>query len=428
MKILTCRTENFAKSTLRRPRSPLVQAGKGKEKVPPPPPPHPPPPPADKAAPEASTLAHPFFKILGFMPSGKLPTRFAIGDHRNTKTNVDAVAVELAKMDDRVAWLQNDITEVADTLNTKVHDVQQDVHELHNIVDRLATSGSGAAHHNRSIDDLINASNQHGANSAITQKALQGLNARMAAFEDIPPTQAHVTRITSIKARLDTLTEVNQKILAPVTPAVVPAAASADVDLMDLDPAVLKDLVRQFVNANGKRTRNDVDDARNVRQNTAPIAMLPLQVTTSLSPFPPAAPPTVSAVPPSTLPPSAPQYPGDPPPAAMPPSAPSAPQYPGAPAAPAESPQPPLTHQVLFGPINFGGDPKLAKGVMSRILGYVIPTPARVSFRLCRAHDKHHTHAVFESEAMATWVIDSWATCNGLHADCEGVTARRPNA
>jgi hypothetical protein len=89
-----------------------------------------------------------------------------------------------------------------------------------------------------------------------------------------------------------------------------------------------------------------------------------------------------------------------------------------------------LTHQVLFGPINFGVDPKLAKGEMARIIAHILPNTGHLTFHLCRAGDKNHTFAVFKLEAVATWVVVSWAATNGTRGQYEVVTARAmgPNA
>ncbi|KAJ7690390.1 hypothetical protein B0H17DRAFT_1201735 [Mycena rosella] len=64
------------------------------------------------------------------------------------------------------------------------------------------------------------------------------------------------------------------------------------------------------------------------------------------------------------------------------------------------------------------------------ILAYVLPNSGRLVFRLRRAHDKNHTIVVFESDAVADWIVASWANLNGRRGEFEIVTARsmRPNA
>ncbi|KAJ7671999.1 hypothetical protein B0H17DRAFT_1141290 [Mycena rosella] len=97
--------------------APAHDAGKGKDKAPPPPPP----------TEGASTSAHPLFTRLGFTPGAKLPARFTTGDHRTARTHIDAMAAELAKMGDKLAWVQSDLTEAADSLS----DVNSDVTAAH---------------------------------------------------------------------------------------------------------------------------------------------------------------------------------------------------------------------------------------------------------------------------------------------------------
>jgi hypothetical protein len=67
---------------------------------------------------------------------------------------------------------------------------------------------------------------------------------------------------------------------------------------------------------------------------------------------------------------------------------------------------------------------------MARIIAHILPNAGRLTFRLRRAGDKNHTFAVFESEAVATWVVVSWAATNGTRGQYEVVTARAmgPNA
>ncbi|KAJ7779457.1 hypothetical protein DFH07DRAFT_509018 [Mycena maculata] len=424
------------------PPPPLVLGnigGKGKEKAV-----LPPPPARDETVPprDASTSGHEFFRHLGFAPgSESLPKHFTAEDHKTTRTRTNTLTSELFKLDEHIVFLQMDLTEVADTLNTKVHHLEA--------ASRNAPGDRGIPRNDSTVTELICASNQHGATSAITQEALNELAIRMAAFEEHTPSTSNITRITTLEAGLDALTQVSQQILVRVSalsgtslpvPAPAPAAAPApspeDIDLiMALDAGVLKDMLRQMINANGKRTRNNNNNPRNIRQNTGTVVAMPASVqftpaavqlpaafvvppTTPLIVLPTAPPAPSPFLPtgPPALPPSAP-----PPSSTVPPSAPLATHFPRAPAAP-ESPQAPLAHQVLFGPINFGPEQRLAKGIMGRIIAHVLPHSNRPAFCLRRAHDKNHTHVIFDSEAMATWIMDSWAHLDGNRGEYEIVT------
>ncbi|KAJ7224638.1 hypothetical protein GGX14DRAFT_426384 [Mycena pura] len=384
--------------------APAEDTRKGKAPATPPPPPPPPAPPNDTTE-GASTSALPIFKRLGFTPDAKLPSRFAVGDHRTTRTHLAAMATEMARLDDKLAWVQNDLTDAADSLNTQI----------------------------TSLGDFVNG--QVDKRSAI----LADLADRMAVVEG----RAATGYDSHIEARLDSLTEVTQKILARIStlsdtsPPIAPALAAVPA------PPSAKEL----------RARDDEpdDSSRNVRQNTSavhiPHAQLALRTpvdapaTISLpeqvpaislfppvstpAPLPPSPPVSGSLFPPTST--AAPL----PLPLIAPPSAPpvTTSAYPSAPAA-MQTAASPLTHQVLFGPINFGHDPKLAKGDMARIIAHILPNAGRLTFRLRRAGDRNHTFAVFDSEDIATWVVAAWAATNGTRSQYEIVTARTmgPNA
>ncbi|KAJ7210848.1 hypothetical protein GGX14DRAFT_450365, partial [Mycena pura] len=433
--------------------APAEDTRKGKAPATPPPPPPPPAPPNDTTE-GASTSALPIFKRLGFTPDAKLPSRFAVGDHRTTRTHLAAMATEMARLDDKLAWVQNDLTDAADSLNTQITSLGDFVNGQ---VDKRSAI----------LADVILASNKHATNGIAAQSAIKELADRMAVVEG----RAATGYDSHIEARLDSLTEVTQKILAristlsdtspPIAPALaaVPAPPSAKVDLMDLDPIALKELVRQLIRPSGKRARDDEpdDSSRNVRQNTSAVVTIPAsfqhiphaqlalrapvdapatislpEQVPAISLFPPVS--TPAPLPPSPpvslFPPTSTAAPL-PLPLIAPPSAPpvTTSAYPSAPAA-MQTAAPPLTHQVLFGPINFGHDPKLAKGDMARIIAHILPNAGRLTFRLRRAGDRNHTFAVFDSEDIATWVVAAWAATNGTRSQYEIVTARTmgPNA
>ncbi|KAJ7318570.1 hypothetical protein DFH08DRAFT_1086566 [Mycena albidolilacea] len=430
---------------------------KGKGPAPPAPPPPSPPPPTEGPTEGASTSLHPLFKRVGFSPDAKVPSRFTTADHRNTCVHLADAVCEMARMDDRLGWIQHDLTDAADSLNTQLNSLGEFVN---------AQINKRTTHHDDSYTaDLVLASNKHATNGIAAQNTIKELSTHMAALEDIAPTASHVTRITQMEARIDSLATTTQTILARVSAlcgSSLPAPPPAEVNLSDLDPATLKELLCQVLNGKGKRARDDDSDdsVRNVRQNTGALVTIPasfqhipqahvapmppvvatapvslLEQTPPVPLFPPASAPAPPAPPVSAFPPTAIPAPLPPPPAAVPSAPPpwappvAATAYLSAPAA-TQTAAPPLTHQVLFEPINFGADPKLAKGEMVRIIAHILPNTGRLTFRLRCAGDKNHTFAVFESEAVATWVVGSWAATNGTRGQYEVVTARAmgPNA
>ncbi|KAJ7831318.1 hypothetical protein B0H14DRAFT_3464162 [Mycena olivaceomarginata] len=69
-----------------------------------------------------------------------------------------------------------------------------------------------------------------------------------------------ITCITQMEACINSLATTTQNILACVSAlssSSLPAAPPAEVDLSDLDPATLKELLYQVLNGNGKRVHNN---------------------------------------------------------------------------------------------------------------------------------------------------------------------------
>ncbi|KAJ7642900.1 hypothetical protein B0H17DRAFT_1216269 [Mycena rosella] len=305
--------------------APAHDAGKGKDKAPPPPPP----------TEGASTSAHPLFARLGFTPGAKLPTRFTTGDHRTARTHIDAMAAELAKMGDKLAWVQNDLTDAADSLNTQIHSLGDFVN---------AQTASRSAPH----DDGTTPSWSMPATSTPQTPPPRLLPSRAQRLLGSRPSPGCCSR-----------------------PSVPPA---------------------EFVNANGKHARDDyADDAtRNVHQHAGAVVAIPRSSTTSrtaaradrsVTPAPVAI--AAQAAPLSLFPPTTPLRPPHllwrlllPRCTAFRAAGCSVPQCARcgstrAAAAP-DAPGP-------FGPITFGLDPKLAKGEMARILAHMLPKPAASS-------------------------------------------------
>ncbi|KAJ7828214.1 hypothetical protein B0H14DRAFT_2594721 [Mycena olivaceomarginata] len=305
----------------------------------------PPPPPTEGPTEGASTSLHPLFKRVGFSPDAKVPGRFTTADHRNTCVHLADAVRKMARMDDRLGWIQHDLTDAADSLNTQLNSLSEFVNTQIN---------KRPTHHNDGYTaDLVLASNKHVMNGIAAQNAITELNARMAALEDIAPTASHVTRITQMEARIDSLVTTTQTILACVSalsgssPPAPPPADPAEVDLSNLDPATLKELLRQVLNGKGKRACDDdpADSTRNVRQNTGALVTIPasfqhipqahvaplpplalaattpvslLEQTPPVSLFPPASAPAPPASPVSTFLPTAIPALLPPPPAAVP--------------------------------------------------------------------------------------------------------------
>ncbi|KAJ7473412.1 hypothetical protein FB451DRAFT_1558639 [Mycena latifolia] len=268
-------------------------------------------------------------------------------------------------------------------------------------------------------------SNKHTSNFTQTLAAIDDMNARLRDVENVAPTAAHVARVTQIEAGLNSVQATLQTLMSRVSalggssppqlaapPAAAPSAPAVESDLMDLDPETLKSVVRQFLNANGKRARDDdLDDTiRNVRPHTqaASAVVMPTQFTYTAQP----------ALPPLGAP--LPSLPSAPPSSALP----RAPLPTGPPRAKVDP-----SREVLFGPMLFSDQPSAVKGDMIRLIEKVIPSAGRLNFRLRRAADKNHTICVFESDDIADWIVDQWTATNGKRGEFEVIIAQsmRPN-
>jgi hypothetical protein len=96
-------------------------------------------------------------------------------------------------------------------------------------------------------------------------------NALNAAFDRIRKTEA---AITSVQANVDPQVHTIKVLLSRAsasTGTAPPAASASDAALLaDIDPATLHALVREFINANGKRTLTDDDVAEDSAKRHSP--------------------------------------------------------------------------------------------------------------------------------------------------------------
>ncbi|KAJ6572642.1 hypothetical protein B0H10DRAFT_1964357 [Mycena sp. CBHHK59/15] len=67
--------------------------------------------------------------------------------------------------------------------------------------------------------------------------------------------------------------------------------------------------------------------------------------------------------------------------------------------------------EVLLGPMTWGQN---VKDDDRNLISAVLPTAARTPFRIRRAHDDFHTVCIFDSEAIADWIIAAWSTAPAL--------------
>jgi hypothetical protein len=253
---------------------------------------------------------------------------------------------------------------------------------------------------------LVNASNKHTENFTGVAVAMTGLDSRIAALENIAPSG---TRITQLDATLGAISSSLQVLMgrmstyegsAPIL-AVAPNVAATPAPAVAVHGTeALFTQFQEFLNASGKRPREDDDvdnTTRNVRTHldVAPVASLP---------------PAFHFVPSGAGPALA-----------------TAPVLPRAPAT-----GPPRTkndpkREVVLGPMKYGNMAQDSRAVIST----VIPAAARTSFRgyhARRGADENHAICVFESEAIADWIIEQWNTATVTRVGYEIVTVRKsPN-
>ncbi|KAJ7110255.1 hypothetical protein C8R43DRAFT_962316 [Mycena crocata] len=391
----------------------------------PPPAPPPPPPTADEAESSSDVPVHHIFAAIGCTP-GNTPTgkRYNYEDQKLLRAQAESGFTEIAKLDDRLYALSSEVGDMGDWLKQRLTEGREltprQLKLLADLVSKLLSSRDDAT-----LAELVRTSNKQTTNFSGAALAIEDLNKRLAAVENVSPTPSHVTRITQIEATAVSQAATIQTMMAQISALIAgsgytPSAPVDDAVAMSLDAPSLMAAFQDFLNGNGKRPRDDADDGANKRQVLASGLAVPPAfsytpaVATSA---PPAASPTAPPAPPPAAPPPAP------------------PTFAPAPHAPAPGPLhaiPDPAREVIFGPVTWyvapDGKRNIARDV-GNLIKRIVPTPTRVNFRVRRApgNDQSYTIVVFETSAVAEWFVFEWmGKDRGMFAPVTAVSAIAP--
>ncbi|KAJ6560960.1 hypothetical protein B0H10DRAFT_1966763 [Mycena sp. CBHHK59/15] len=250
--------------------------------------------------------------------------------------------------------------------------------------------------------ELVRASNKHTANFSAVSTAITHVDSRLEALENVAPSAAQIVCMTKMEAEMDALSNTVKTLMARVSS--LSGSSPTHHAPAPTNDAHLLALFKDFINVNGKcvRDADDSDVARNIHSyplqsrplasvQVPPIVVTPVAATAPLL-FAPAIAAHAAAAGPLAFP-TAPLAP----PAAFPHAPPGGP--PRARADPGR--------EVLLGPMTWGQN---VKDDDRNLISAVLPTAARTPFRIRRAHDDFHTVCIFDSEAIADWIIAAWST------------------